>query len=157
MYRAVVETSEVINRETGEVKVSSKTTRAKQPTEPSFVKMYIDDISNLNSLSHAQSKVLMSLAKRADYDNEVVVTVRLQREIMSEANIKSLQTVRNCINELKKVNIIASVDRGIYMLNPSYFAKGKWKDMAGKRDKYVKISITYTDEGRTVESIIGDV
>ena len=139
-----------IDHGTGEIKVTSRNITKKIPAEPSFVKMYIEDIVLLNSVPSGAANLLRSLLKRVNYDNEIMVLPKVKRDIANEMGIKNVQTVDNYLGKLKDKGIVLSIDRGVYMLNPNYFAKGKWADVRKIRDKYLKLVISYEGGERKI-------
>lgn len=145
-----------INHQTGEVVVDKVMKSYKVDSEPSFVKMYVDDVAKLNKLGKTASSLLFSMVKRVGYDSVIALSVHVKREIAIEMGIKSVQTVDNTIGELIHNEVLKRVCQGTYMLNPHYFAKGSWKDVKELRGGYIQMKITYNEEGRKVESTMGE-
>ena len=145
--------TESIDRETGEVEVTSRVQTFKSVSEPSFVKMYVDDVSNLNKLSNTAKNLLLSLVRRLGYDSVITLHKQAKQEICREMGIKATQTIENKLSELLKSGIIKRVCRGSFMLNPDYFAKGQWNDVNKLRDAYkLTMTVTYDNHGKKVES-----
>lgn len=139
--------------DTGEVSVSTRTQVFKAVAEPSFVKMYIDDISKLSNIGSTATKLLFAMVKRVGYDSVITLAPYIKKEMCKEMGIKSAQTVENALGELKKNKLITNIGRGTFMLNPEFFARGQWNEIEKLRDAFkIELKITYDSEGRRVES-----
>ena len=136
-----IKLSKQIDHETGEILNEFKEHSFKT-TEPSFIKMYLDDILSLTNINSTAKNVLFGLLKYMDYENRIDLASRQRKELAQILNT-SIQTISNSLGVLIKKNILLKLDRGSYLMNPDYFAKGKWSDILK-----IKISIEYTPEGR---------
>ncbi len=148
-----------LNKITGEItkNVSTISYENKIPSEPAYIKLYTDDLSNLFDLSLSASNVLLCLVSMADYTGEVVVTKGVKERIAIRINAKitktgkpSLSAVNNALTDMIKAEVISRVGdagSGIYMLNPNLFARGKWSDIYQQRKSF-KMTITYKDDGK---------
>lgn len=146
---------ERIDRSSGEQTITTHIQTFKSASEPSFVKMYIDDIAKLNDLGRTSQRLLFALVKRIGYDSWIHVNKKTNREIAIEIGIKSVQTIYNELRKLVNADVLRKEDgsRGSYMLNPEYFAKGEWKNIRQLRKDYKLIlKITYDKDGRKVET-----
>jgi len=129
----------------------------KIPPEPSYIKLYTDDLSHLFGLSLSASNVLLCLASMADYTGEVVVTKGVKERIatrigakITKTNKPSLSAVNNALTDMIKAGVISRVGdagSGIYMLNPNLFARGKWQSIYEQRKSF-KMTITYKDNNK---------
>lgn len=128
----------------------SETKVMKLPSEPSFVKMYIEDISLLNGLGKNGNDVLREIVSYIDYSGEIVLTPARKKEIAEKHGITD-RTVRNQIALLVKKGIIKNKTYLTYVANPSLFAKGDWKHISKLRDEY-QLVITYKNGKRKVKS-----
>ncbi|MBP6986603.1 MAG: replication/maintenance protein RepL [Alphaproteobacteria bacterium] len=149
---------ETFNHETGELTKSEDITDFVVPSEPDFVKIYLEDIKNLHGLSATVHAVLNELLRITDYNNEIIFNSTVKKRIYSSLDMPR-GTFDNCITALKKSNIIKSVGYATYMINPEYFGRGPWKQVYQNRAKYQKIKVTtvYTAKGKKkVETEIVD-
>ena len=144
----------IINKE-GEVYAEISEKLFNIPSEPPFVKLYVQDIVKLNNLPKGNSGVLYELIKVVDYQNEINLNPRIKQRICSILNIKP-SSLNNAISKLLKKNIICRLGRGSYFLNPNLFAKGSWSDIRKMRDKYLNLTITYKDGEKTMSSSFSD-
>lgn len=148
------ETNTSFNHETGEVSQTDSKKVIRLPQEPSFVKLYLEDISRLHNLPTSCTRVMMELVKRIDYDGTIVLNSARKRQLMEILGLKltkgkPAQQIDNALSKMKKEGIIRTIDSGIYEFNPKYFAKGDWADIRKRREKF-ELSITYTDDGERV-------
>ena len=147
--------TEIVDKDTGELLVTRKTKHFRSIPEPSFIKMYIEDVSKLNSLSNTAKNLLFSMVNRVGYDSVITLHLQAKREMCSEMGIKSTQTIENTLKHLVDAGMIKRVCRGSYMLNPEYFAKGQWSDIKKIREAYqVVLTVTYDKHGKKIESNI---
>lgn len=141
-----------INHLTGEV-LHSETIinrEEKLPTEPAYIKLYTDDLGNLYDLSPIAKNVLLKLMTMTDYDGEILLPNGKREQFATELKT-TIGSVNNAITEILKSELISRKggrNSGVYILNPTYMAKGKWKDIYKKRQSF-KITITYKDKGKT--------
>lgn len=105
------------------------------PAEPDFVKMYTEDIANLNHIKGHKRDVLAFMASVMDYNNVAVVSPPMRRRWASELGV-SMSTINNAVSALKKEGHILSDGHGEYTVNPSLFAKGEWKNTVKRRESY---------------------
>ena len=132
---------------TGEILVVTDRKEYKVPKEPDFVKMYLDDISNIMNLPNTD--VLFCLLKKTNYDGEVVIIKPIAEEICKLAKIKNTQYFYKLIKSYCDSNILIKKCRGMYMFNPYYFAKGYWEDIYK-----IRLTIDYTPtEGRKINAV----
>lgn len=132
--------------------------------EPSFVKLYLQDILYLKNLPQKHSKLLLALLKRASYAEchinekgeriasgmEVVINSALKRRIMNDLKIKSTGSISNSLTELVKGKVLYRIDTGIYRFNPYLFGKGDWQDIRGLR-----MNVNYSEiKGRDFKTIV---
>ncbi len=141
-----IKKKEIINYETGELLIEEKDTSYSFEREPDYIKIYLQDIIKLNNLPKSLNNILNSILKRTDYDNEIILIADKKKKILKELNIKAI-TLDVAITSLTKKKILIRRGRGVYILNPHYFGRGKWKDIQALR-----MTITYDkNKGRTIE------
>jgi hypothetical protein len=140
-----------INHLTGEV-LKNQTFIAREeklPSEPAYIKLYTDDLGNLYDLSPLAKNVLLKLMTMTDYEGEILLP-KGKREQFSTELKTTIGSINNAITEILKSGLISrdgSRNSGVYILNPTYMAKGKWRDIYKKRQSF-KITITYKDKGK---------
>lgn len=139
-------TVDVVN-EDGEVLREQKTTTAYVDNEPDYVKMYFRDILKMKDIQKSGNEVLFSILKRIDYSNEIFLFAPVKRKIAEELNLKEV-TVSKAIEELCKKEIIIRKERGVYVVNPFYFGRGKWENI-----KKIRMEIGYDVSGRNLTKI----
>ena len=108
----------------GELK-STKSLKKKSITVESFYMSYISHIAITNRLSHAELKLLRTIAAFADWDdNSISFSPYLNKKILKMADI-SESTRRTCLCRLTAKNFLVKAGRGHYILNPKIFFKGE--------------------------------
>lgn len=132
---------------TGEV-LSDKTstTVIEFPKEPSYVKLYIEDLCLLKGLNNPDQALLRLLLIRLDYDGYVTLSSRSREAIANTLGVTT-KTLRNRLNRLVKSTLIKPTAQNEYMVNPNYFAKGSWKSVCDQRKKF-QLVLSYSDKGR---------
>jgi|TARA_A100001015_G_C15038310_1_gene737798 hypothetical protein len=138
---------ESYDSETGEIKHSSKIIELPSIHEPPYVKLYLDDLGSLLKLPGKCTDVLHILVRRMDYDGYVSLGLNGKKRIVEELKLKNTQTIDNYLQTLKKADVIKSIGRGEFIVNPSLFAKGEWKDIYKRRKKFLELSIRYDEKG----------
>ncbi len=143
----------VIDQTTGEI-LQDKTNVIsfnQMPEEPAYVKLYIDDLSRLNKLTPGETKILLYVAARADYEGIASLPLGIKNRIATSAGC-STSAVSSAISKFCNEKILKRLDVGVYELNPDYFARGKWREIRERRKAFYT-KITYTPDGqRTVET-----
>jgi hypothetical protein len=144
----------MIDKLTGEV-LRDKTLieyETKLPSEPPYIKLYTTDLGNLFRLPVGTTGVLMCIASMADYQGVVVLNGYFKESIAIRLNAKqsksgkpSISVVNKAITDLLNKEIISRIGSSTYQLNPSLFARGKWRDIYEQR-KAFKVTITYTHD-----------
>jgi len=133
-----------VNHETGEITESSQHTTFLVDKEPEFIKLYVEDIIRLNDLPPASSKVLHALLRTMGYNNLVPAYSPVKKLMARELGI-TLNTLNKSIDNLYKQSILIRIDRGLYMIDPNLFGKGRWGDI-----KDIRMTITYNSLGRKI-------
>lgn len=143
-------TSQVVDLRSGEIVETSATNVFRLPSEPPYVKMYLDDLCGLIKVPDGHKALLLSLLRRLDYEGFIVLSPRSRKEIAKSMNIAD-QTFRNRLNELCKTEIIRRVSTNEYLVNPTYFARGEWRKICAQREAF-ELRITYSESGRQIET-----
>lgn len=139
-----------VDEKTGEVLSETNTKVVQLPTEPPFVKLYIEDLSSLYGLPKASPDLLYALIKKLDYEGQISLNAASKRQIC-EATGKAMKTLDNFLQLAVKKDIFRRVDTGIYAPNPHLFGRGEWREIHKKRGAWLKVS--YNEKGeKEVES-----
>jgi hypothetical protein len=141
---------QVIDQMTGEVLYDKKNVISfnKMPEEPAYIKLYVDDLSRLNKLTAGETKILLYVAARADYEGIASLPLGIKNRIATSAGC-SASAVSSAISKFCNEKILKRLDVGVYELNPDYFARGKWKEIRERRKAFYT-TITYTPDGQRV-------
>ena len=155
MARVVYETVETtVDKETGE-EVETKSAKVMRlPSEPAFVKLYIDDLSAILRIPDGPKSLIWLLVRQMTYDGIIPVTAGTRRRMSEELGIKET-TFRNYLSKLTHSDVLKRVERGEYELNPNLFGKGDWASIYQRRKSWAKLEVTYDAEGR--REVIGSV
>jgi len=146
---AYMETSIIKNEETGEIVEKQEAKQFKAEVEPSYVKLYLEDIAYFNGLN-IKSDLLYELLKYVNYKHEIIINKTVKTRIADSIN-KSLSYVNNNITKLVKDEVLIRIGTGTYELNSYLFGKGSWKDIL-KHRKSLQLNLFYDwRNGRTVE------
>lgn len=138
-----------VDYETGEIKKTISQTITKIDREPPFVKLYIDDISDINNLQHSCSQLLLELIKRVNYSGVISISAGDKKLIVKSLGVKP-QTFANNISQLIKKDILFRIDTGMYQLNPFYFARGAWYEVNKQRIDYIEMNTKYSSKGKEI-------
>ena len=143
--------SQVINMQTGEVVNETSSNVYHIPSEPPYVKMYLDDLCVFINVPDAHKTMLLSMLRRLDYEGYIVLSPRARKDIAKSLGIAD-QTFRNRLNELCKKDLLRRISANEYMVNPTYFAKGEWRQICAQRSAF-QMRVTYSEEhGRVIET-----
>jgi predicted transcriptional regulator len=144
-----VEVYRTQNFETGEVVEDVITQQFKSEAEPPYIKMYIENLCAINGVTDADQALLRHLLAKLDYSGYVTLSPRSKEVIAKDLRI-SKKTVRNRLTRLTKSGLIKLTSMNEYMVNPDYFARGKWKDVCDQRREF-SLLLTYSEsKGREV-------
>lgn len=116
----------------------------KEKTDEHFVKMYVDDTMSMMGFFGKHAKLMNALLKRIDWDNKLILVKHTKESIAEECEMK-LSYLEKCLSELKQKDIINTLGRSIYMVNPTYFGKGDFDDI-----KELRVVYTYNKNGKTI-------
>ena len=151
--KSKVITDTVTDLSTGEMVSHSKTETTAFESEPPYVKMYISDIVRIKSLPQGSTKVLFELVATMGYNNTIATYKPFKMMIATKLGL-SLSYVEDCISGFIKKGLFIKIARGMYVADPSLFARGRWADI-----KELRLSIVYTDkkEGTTSKKLSGNI
>lgn len=145
--------TEIIN-EHGEIISKRANKTLSWGAEPSYIKLYLQDVLYLSDMPKHHEKILFELLKRASYaGDEYGMTVSLSagtKRIMAKAiEIKNIRSINNALSDLVKGKILYRIDTGIYQFNPYLFGKGDWQDISRLR-----LEINYDEiKGKTFKTV----
>lgn len=132
---------EIVDSQTGEIIRRRKFTNALIEKEPPHVKIYLEDIAKINDLPPTASKVLNLLVQNMGYNNMVPMLKPFKEAICNSLDIK-MNTLEKIVSLLKEKHILHVFSRGLYILDPYLFAKGRWEDI-----KNLRLIIEYDTNG----------
>lgn len=135
---------------TGELLAATTTTTDINtvPTEPNYLKLYVDDLGLLNKLSGSEVIALIHIAALANYDGQVCLPLLVKQSIAEKTNVKP-QAIGNTIVKLTAKGILKRIGTAVYLLNPDLFAKGKWREIRELRRAFQSIT-TYLPNGEKI-------
>lgn len=144
-------TSQVVHFQTGEVIESTTQNVFQLPSEPPYVKLYLDDLCVLVNVADSLKSFLLLLLRRLDFEGFILLSPRSRKEIAANLGIAD-QTFRNRLNELCKKEVICRMSTNEYQANPLYFGRGEWRKICMQRQAF-QLRVTYSAErGRQVET-----
>lgn len=133
---------EFVNSSTGEITHQITETSSYVEREPDYVKIYIQDILKLKDLPKSSNSILLSILKRMGYNHQITLIAPIKRQIAEELSVE-LVTISKAIESFCKKDILIRQDRGLYIVNPYFFGRGKWEDI-----KKIRMTIEYSAKGR---------
>ena len=148
MKNIVYEHTDIVTDKNGEVKEYKQTRTVKIPKEEPYIKLYIRHINYLNNLPKGMDNITYEVIKRTNYENEIIINSEIKRRIAKKLG-KTFNTINQYITKLVQHDILIRTGKGVYILNPLFYGKGKWKDILELREK-LEISITYEEEKYTI-------
>ncbi|WP_440875475.1 hypothetical protein [Thalassotalea sp. PLHSN55] len=108
-------------------------------SQPRYFQTYFDDSDALNCVTKQENNVIKKLAKLADFETSIIYLHSSQKKQIVEDLGIVLKTVDNIIQNLKAKQVLFSLDKGVFILNPFYFGKGSWDDQLQLR-KAIKVT-----------------
>lgn len=130
--------------EQGEYLSESKTTTFSVEKEPDYVKLYIKDILRLTDIPKSGNAILFAVLRRMSYNGEIALFLPIKKGIALELGIQE-GTVSKAVELFTNKSILIRKDRGLYIVNPFFFGKGKWEDI-----RKIRIEIVYSENGRMI-------
>ncbi|MHB0803751.1 replication/maintenance protein RepL [Bacillus thuringiensis] len=144
---SMVETTKIMNTN-GEKVEETKTMILNYGKEPDYIKIYLDNIMFIAEIPGWVSRIMYELIKTVSYANKgqfIIVNAGYKRILAENLGIKP-QSVTNAINDLVKKDILIRKESGVFLLNPQYFGKGEWKDIAK-----IRYEIELSAHGKTLK------
>lgn len=141
-------TKETVDNKTGEVVADTHTFSKKVKTKDEFVKLYIENMDFLQSLTSGETKILLYAMKNINYTNSFSFTSDFMGYFV-ENNILKKSSVYNGIKSLTKKRVfIKATDEmkkefglygnDIYFVNPDIVGKGSFSDLKELKRTIVK-------------------
>lgn len=146
--------TEMVDHSTGEITSEVNTKVIRIPSEPPYIKLYIEDLSNMYNLPKNSPDLLLELLKKLDYEGQISLNSS-NKKIIAERAGKAVKTLDNFLGELVKKDIFRRIDTGLFAPNPHLFGRGEWREIYKRREAWLKV--TYTEDGqRIVNSSLND-
>lgn len=140
----------VTDVESGETRAIKETNVIKLPSEPPFIKMYIEDLSHFIGLKERHRDIVFELIKKLDFEGMVTLTPRSRATIAERLGISD-QSFRNYLSEVVKTGLFKRISHNEFEVNPHYFARGDWQSVYHRRKEFV-MEIRYSEKGRVITS-----
>lgn len=141
----------VVDRGTGEVLQDNKVVQFRLPSEPPYIKLYIEDLGRLIDLKSHHKELLLELIRKMDYENIISLTPAARSRIAQRLQIKD-QTFRNYLNDLVKSDVLRRLAHNEFLANPDLFARGDWQAIYERRQAFA-MTVTYHLNGeRTIKT-----
>jgi len=112
--------------------------------EPSYMKLYLQDIAYLHNVNGADP-VINELLKLVTYDGLIVLNAAIKAVIAEKVGMK-VSSLGNLLTKLVNHAVLIWKGRGLYEINPYIFGKGKWKDIKARRNA-IGYQVTFDEEG----------
>jgi len=121
-----------VDHKTGEILEQKSISTYQSNSEDFFVKVYLDNIQYLRSLTTSEIVILFVFLKYIDYKNMLNITLRIKKKVIADTGY-SMQTINNALSSLTKKKMLTHMSMGSYSVNPWFIGKGGWKDISELR------------------------
>lgn len=138
-----------VDGSTGEVESMSTTYISAPQSEPAYLKLYFDGLSELRSMPLYCWPVLLWMFGRMPYANAdpcFEFGNPMRQRAADEIGV-NISRVNHAVSDLVKSGAILRAGRGLYRFNPTFFARGEWKDIQKLRSRSGK-SIERNEEAK---------
>lgn len=112
--------------------------------EPDYVKLYVNDIMRITDIPKSGTSILFAIIRNMNYNNEIALFSPIKKRIIEELGIKEI-TLKKAIEMFVNKSILIRQDRGLYLVNPYFFGRGKWEDI-----KKIRLTILYSENGKMI-------
>jgi hypothetical protein len=136
------QTTHIVTDFNGEIHKEIQSQTIQVEREPDYVKLYISDILRLKDIPKSGNEILLAMLKRMTYNNDIALYAPVKREIAKELKLKEV-TISKAIELFTEKSILLRKDRGLYIINPYFFGRGKWEEI-----KKIRLQIIYTKENQ---------
>lgn len=145
---------ETIDGKTGELLhlEHSEGTRTIYKQEPPYIKLYIQDVLYMQDMPKGLTNIMYVMLKNATYADKglrIYLPTGLKKELIEEIGTTKA-AFDNALSKLCKGQIIKRESVGVYSLNPYFFGRGEWTDIAKIRATWDYDAI----KGRTFQAVI---
>jgi len=141
--KIIQEVTKTTTDQNGKFLSESKRTTGYANREPDYVKLYLQDLLRLKDIPKTSNSILLSILKRLSYDsNEIILISHVKNLIAKELEI-SVVTISKAIEAFTDKSILLRKGRGVYLVNPYLFGRGKWEEI-----EKIRLSVTYSEEGK---------
>lgn len=124
----------VVEDADGNTITAKKTKRSRRKTEPDFIKVYVADLARLFG---CQPRVLTALAKRMEFESNIVaLTPRIRQIVARECGFSNTRSLKNALSKLSAKGLIKKIGHSEYMIDPRVLAKGTWEKIEHAREIY---------------------
>jgi hypothetical protein len=137
---------EVQDRETGEVTLTEREIRIDR--EPDYIKLYLSGILLYADCAAWQNRVLHSLLKLIDFNNEINITAHKRKQIATELEMTT-SALNIAITKFVRGSVLKKLGTGTYLANPHLFGRGEWKNI-----RKLRLTVEFSPEGVSMQ---GDV
>ena len=152
----ITQTTDIVEvDQNGEILKQTSTKTTNWGVEPDYIKLYLQDVLYLSDIPTQYSAALMSLLKRVSFAGDdhgmcIVLAPMIRDDICKELGLKNRQSLSNILTKLVQGEILYTLGRNVYRLNPYLFGRGTWADIAK-----IRMQVTYTsDKNRTFKTTI---
>ena len=127
-----------IDEATGEVK-HRRWINKETASKSKFIKMYLEDLSALRRLTHAQFRILVEICPFLMYNtNDFYLNKERREELAINIGVEK-NTIDKGISRLMKEALLIKSSSGVYQMNPKIFFNGDEIE----RDKILQVTLTY--------------
>jgi hypothetical protein len=148
MGRVTVKTETVTENVNGEILEERRTSETFTiPTEPPYVKMYLNTVLYLKDLPKGYNPILLSLLKLIPWANQrqtIAINRSLKQELAKEIGC-SVTRIDHALTDFVKGKILTRNNVGLYSFNPHLFGRGEWRDI-----EELRLTVTFDAKGKTV-------
>lgn len=109
--------------------------------EPSYVKLYLQDIGRLSGLNNSEQKLINELVFNMGFNNIVPAYKPVKQMIALKTGMK-YNTIDKALKELCVKGILIRKARGFYIMDPNLFGRGSWKDISN-----IRLTVVYNENG----------
>ena len=149
---AQYEETRTTNNETGETTSTATSKQFKAESEPSYIKLYLEDIAYFHKLPKGMPNFIYELLPLTNYEHQIAIT-KYQKDKIADKLGVSIGYIDNSLTKLVKEEILIRVGRGTFELNSYLFGKGSWKDILKHRNS-LKLEVFYQyQEGKAERKV----
>ena len=173
----IITRTAVVDGQTGELLQTQEheqsATKVIRSQEPSYIKLYIEDMLYMKDMPKALSTLTYELARRATYANKedgmcIALPKYVKQQICKACGWTDLRSLNNALTKLLNGHIIQRLGgkgSGMYQLSPYLFGKGDWKYIENIRmqwdynlikGKTFSTAFTYNNPDDTTDSQVNE-